>query len=1286
MTNWRHRLHRGRIALQALFAFAVILFASLIGLCRLLLPWIVNHPEQIDQFLSGRLGRSVHVERAEGRWENGGPLLNLYNVSIATNSDETPWVISQAEFSLDFFSWLEPTRTWSEFRLLGLELTLERGGSDLPWELRGLKASSKDSNTGSKTALFQLGTITLKDAQLHVDDIATERHLVLGISELRLVNDGNHHRLTGTVNPEHSSSPPISIVADYNDSDASAQLYVGGENLAIDYFMEGIQLGGISLLNGQGKVDLWTIWHSGKLLEARVEVDLENFLLEANRSIELIKQEKIVPRINIDHLSGGWRWRYAEDGWTLDIADFVLRRADVTTAASAMHIAKHENKSNEGIFPEYTVLASTLDIGSLASVGMLADAISPTLRQWLNTSYPQGKIEDLNLRYIDSNNFDISAHLTALGCQPAMNKPGMQGFNANLLGDQEAFTLTLPSHQAVALDLLRVFRKRLEFSEFSGQLALYRMDDAWRLETPSLSFEGVGYSGELRGLVDIQDDGSHPLLDVATFVQASDIQAADLFWPKSMPNRVISWLDQALVAGKLQTGRLVLRGDLDDWPFRKPTGRFEARADIDDLTLNYHPKWPRGEHLHVAATFINDSLEAIVKSGEVSGNTIDKATGVIRSLSDAQLDLEAEGGGRGKTLLGLIKKSPLGQRYSKELVGVEIGGRGQAKVRLHLPFKQEEPMELEGNVVLTDADLQAAQWNLKFAKADGTVRFNQSGLAADDLSVMLEDQPMNLSLLMGGFAKNHSHRLEAELRGNLPVKRLFADFPALDRYSSHFYGAANWNIGLDVTAVDSSTEEATKTLKIESDLQGVTMDFPAPLSKSANQKLPLNLSFTLPLPDARLDLALGDLLRLRSRLPGPQQPFAADIVFGKTMPTVSSQGGVRIHGELPQLDASGWLTLLNNKNLNDKEDFLHSLDIQATKLQFYSQNFPNTALSIQSEKGEKIVKLKGEKVEGIMRLPMTDITQRGITAQFQRLYLLGDEQDLPTSNDTSQPTAIPPLHISIEDFRVAQAHYGSARLETNSTATGMHVEKFETRSPNLDINARGDWEAQEDKNYSRFKIDFTSENLGHMLDALGYAGVVEDGQTIAHLEGQWEGSPASFAMAKLDGSLNIDVAKGRILDVNPGAGRLLGLLSLTEIPRRLSLDFSDLFTSGMTFDSINGLFTLQDGNAYTNNLQLKGPAASIAIRGRTGLKTKDYDQEMEVTPHVGGTLPIVGALTGGPVGAAAGFVLQGIFHQPLNTVARARYRVSGSWEKPDIKLVEKETTKSRRKQTSDSGD
>jgi uncharacterized protein YhdP len=168
----------------------------------------------------------------------------------------------------------------------------------------------------------------------------------------------------------------------------------------------------------------------------------------------------------------------------------------------------------------------------------------------------------------------------------------------------------------------------------------------------------------------------------------------------------------------------------------------------------------------------------------------------------------------------------------------------------------------------------------------------------------------------------------------------------------------------------------------------------------------------------------------------------------------------------------------------------------------------------------------------------------------------------------------------------------------------------------------------------------------------------------------WPGAPQSNLIARLDGSVTIQVDDGQLLSVQPGAGRIFGLMSIAALPRRLSLDFTDFTGKGLAFDTIRGDFRLKSGDAFTENLLLKGPAAEIGIVGRTGLERRDYDQTAVVTGSFGQSLPVAGTLAGGPVVGAALLVFSQIFKEPLKGMARGYYRITGTWENPVVQRVE----------------
>ncbi|MGH8030687.1 MAG: AsmA-like C-terminal region-containing protein, partial [Arenimonas sp.] len=273
---------------------------------------------------------------------------------------------------------------------------------------------------------------------------------------------------------------------------------------------------------------------------------------------------------------------------------------------------------------------------------------------------------------------------------------------------------------------------------------------------------------------------------------------------------------------------------------------------------------------------------------------------------------------------------------------------------------------------------------------------------------------------------------------------------------------------------------------------------------------------------------------------------------------------------------------------------------------------------------------------------------------------------------SADPTRVPSLRFTIEDLRLGVAQLGHAELATTRTASGMRIDRFQTRAKSLSLDAAGEWIRTPAGSRSNLKLDFKADSLGQMLDALGFKGMVDDGKTTATLAGSWPGSPGSFSMANLRGTLHAEVGEGRLLDVEPGgSGRILGLISLAEIPRRMTLDFSDFFAKGFAFNTARGDFTFNDGQARTDNLRLDGPAAEIRVGGSADLRRETYDQRVEVLPKAGGVLPALGMLAAGPAGAAIGVVAQAVLQKPLKQTTRVVYHITGPWKKPEVVVVER---------------
>jgi uncharacterized protein (TIGR02099 family) len=843
------------------------------------------------------------------------------------------------------------------------------------------------------------------------------------------------------------------------------------------------------------------------------------------------------------------------------------------------------------------------------------------------------------------------------------------------------------------------FREPFAMSQFGGDVAFWHQDDAWHIGADPFAFEGAGFGGEARGEVALPDAGGRPFFDLYASLSHADIAAAKLFWPiDSMSPAAIQWLDQALVSGKLDNADVLVRGDLKDWPFHYNEGRFEAHAVLSDLELDYGKDWPHAQGVNAVASFVNSGMLVEASAGESLGNKVDRAVALIPELGHTVLDLNVTGNGTGASMMDFVRKSPIGIHQADALSKINLGGTGSFDFHLSLPVADAAHLLLDGRAQLRGMDFNAPEWNLKLDKLTGPATFDKAGFHAGPLDTSFRGQPSKLDLAIAGATGQADTLLAAKLSGRYSMSELTQGYKQLDWLSQVSSGRSDFTVGFGIMHT-GGTAATTQQLSLDSNLSGMTLDFPVPLKKPADATLPLHMDMNLPMEGSDVQLSVAQVVRARLRLPQTaDQSLAATFAFGTKVPDSIPDKGIRIRGRAAKLDVTGWVQYAASGSSSGGPG-LESIDVNADQALVFGHPFANMHLLATSQADGLTVDVDSAALAGRFAIPLADLNKRGVTARLQRLYWPKDAPPAKSSGPDAAtaaaqtaaspatanaatpvvnraatgitPSSLPPFHLWVSDLRFGDSKLGDARLETWPTDRGMHIDQLRTLSRSVQINGSGDWDGTADNSHSHMRIDFAADNLGEMLGAFGYEGLFAGGKVRSQLDATWPGAPSAMELGGMDGKLSIDVTDGRMPEVAPGVARIFGLVSVLELPRRLSLDFGDVFGKGLAFDAIVGDFKLGDGNANTDNLQIRSPAAEITIKGRTGVRAKDYDLQVLAIPHAGNSLPIVGAVVGGPIGIAAGFLAQGLLGKGINHAASARYSITGSWDKPVITLIEK---------------
>ena len=462
------------------------------------------------------------------------------------------------------------------------------------------------------------------------------------------------------------------------------------------------------------------------------------------------------------------------------------------------------------------------------------------------------------------------------------------------------------------------------------------------------------------------------------------------------------------------------------------------------------------------------------------------------------------------------------------------------------------------------------------------------------------------------------------------------------------------------------------------------------MDKTSGIALPTTIDLQLPLGTGEVAIAFGQRFALRAKETGGQlgirAAFGTDRVAEAPPPS-----GLILSGRAATLDAIGWVGLTHGDG--SKRMVLRRVDASADRLLLLGANFPDTRLQIAPASGGLAMQLDGPALAGALLVP--DAAGGTVSGRLQRLYWRRAAPPVSSSKNNAvaasgagsgsgngngdfDPARIPAMNLHVDDLRVLDATLGDTQFRSRATASGMEIQQLQTRAAKRRIDLTGDWSGRGPAARTRLSAILASDDFGALLTDLGIGGRIDGGKGEARFDAAWAGSPMAFQMAALDGSLTLDVKDGRLVEIEPGGtGRVLGLLSIAQLPRRLSLDFRDFFSKGFAFNRFAGTVRFGGGSARSDDLAIDGPAARINIRGAANLRAQTFDQTIEVLPKAGNLLTAVGAIAGGPVGAAVGAVANAVLQKPLGQAAAKNYRVTGPWKDPKVEVIERQSTPAR---------
>jgi uncharacterized protein YhdP len=280
------------------------------------------------------------------------------------------------------------------------------------------------------------------------------------------------------------------------------------------------------------------------------------------------------------------------------------------------------------------------------------------------------------------------------------------------------------------------------------------------------------------------------------------------------------------------------------------------------------------------------------------------------------------------------------------------------------------------------------------------------------------------------------------------------------------------------------------------------------------------------------------------------------------------------------------------------------------------------------------------------------------------------------------PIQLPSLDIVVDQLELRGKKFGRVEIEAVNNEPGKartknsgewQLSKFNITVPEASLRGTGRWLTTSEASAPRktemnFKLDVS--DAGALLTRLGTPNALRGGT--GQLEGSvgWQGSPLALHYPSLSGQFAVTMGRGQFLKADAGVAKLLGVLSLQALPRRLLLDFRDVFSEGFIFDSVRGDVTIAQGIAQTRNLQIKGVNALVQLDGSANIAQETQKLRVVILPSLdAGTASLVAGIAVNPVVGLTSFLAQLFLQNPLVKANTQEFLIDGSWADPRVTKV-----------------
>jgi uncharacterized protein (TIGR02099 family) len=1245
-----------RISL-GVFVVAVILLAIIMGGLRLAISNIEYFKPEIAYLLERDVSKGIVFAGVSGEVNRFNPILRIENVSINLPDRSQPLFIDRLTVEFDFWASLReeaPVVLEISGKLEKIELTRDEAGR---WWTHDLEIGTGKNRSSTFDFMESLAFVP--------------RYLKLDLRRLIVRDEKNPatyqlERVAAHINYQQgqfftqlSAALPEALgqgilVKSVVGPDRSV-VYINVSNLQLPAIAGLFDLSTWGLTNGALDGEAWINLSGTRVVAVNGDMVLKQGLLQAFVD-KMPLAVDYHARFSAINRKSSWRVTSNVDRLKIDNQNVLGFRTQLEVAGG----------------PDQTLISAWVNRFQISSLPAIAG-------QWLpanvNQQIAQGKLQGLLRDLVFSidlerpEEFKIGGRAVQVNNEAFGDIPGATNLNADFLLGSKRLGVKVYGER-VSLDFADFFRAPLEFDVLELN-ANASQNDSGEISFSVNDFQASNQDAKVSGRLWMEfDEHERPFMYLRANFTDADASSAGKYMPiKLLPEKTLEWLDRGIKGGFAPAGDLQFHGRLSGFKKlqQERSGEFFVDFNVEQADLFFAPGWLHARTGTGRVLFHNTGLEFHLD--RVSYEKLDNAhaEGSIANFSEAVLELKIESESTAADALRIWIDTPVGQRY-REVIGNlhDIAGDVSSDIQISLPL--HSGYEKQQVLVLVDFEnvgARAQNWGLDLSQVKGQLRVTGDTIVAQDLSARFFEDPVEIEIR----TENPGGDTIVNVNGILESRNLLKQLP--EQITRHINGKSDWQVRLNIAAESAPDEQPYLQITAASKLQGTEIALPLPFARSRQDASRISADVKFYPQQVHFTTDLDSKIHGRGQLSSSNdQDFQLDsleLAFAEELGP-EMQAGLNLHGFADEISMDDWIPVFKGSGMSNP-NLLRTVDLKFDRVNAFSRVLENVVFEVRQTDQRFVGEIQSSLLSGRFEAPNQVSPENPLVVNLE--YLRLDKLDQEADYAELLPGDLTDFRFSSQALVFHDMLFNDALIEARQVENTLHVDNFSMRREEILMSGNAQWEydATDRSHLSSVNVGFKGPEFGQAIAGLGFGDSMTNGSVDFNGRFTWSAPLLAFELDNFAGQAELKIVDGILNNVEPGGGRFVGLLSLSALPRRLSLDFSDVVVEGMEFEKISGSYRIDGGILFTSDTRMEGPAAKIKISGQTGIKTRDYDQTIRVTPKIRQTLPLIGAISaGGTVGWGL-LLLQNLFKKSIDDAVEVEYKVTGSWDDPQIELI-----------------